>query len=121
MDLVNTMYILNWNPNERQVEASFGGVLTRAEADVFMSDLHELLHSEGPNDFEFVVDFGKVSRMDDGVQSVFVLAGELAHNAGASLVTFVTRDEDESVGWTNDRLQHVLEGDERVVAYERAA
>lgn len=115
------MYILNWNPSERQVEASFGGVLTRGEADCFLNDLRTLVTAEEVTEFEFVVDYAKVSRMDDDVPQVLDFAREIAQFAGATATVFVTRSEDEVNGWTGARLQQVLEGTERYIAYGMAA
>ncbi|MBS1722180.1 MAG: hypothetical protein JSS66_04135 [Armatimonadetes bacterium] len=112
---------MNWNPSVRQVEASFGGVLTRAEADCFLDDLRALLAADEVDSFEFVVDYAKVSRMDDTVPQVLDFAREIAQFSGASATVFVTRNEDEVNGWTGARLQQVLEGTERYVAYSIAA
>jgi anti-anti-sigma regulatory factor len=115
------MYILNWNPTEQQMEASFGGAVTRGEAEVFLDEFRDLLKADDIADFELVVDFAKVSRMDDDVANVFESAREVAKFSGAKLVTFVTRNDDEVVDLTSGRLQQVLEGCERYVAYHIAA
>lgn len=115
------MYILNWNPTEQQLEASFGGAVTRAEAEVFLDEFRDVLKSDDICEFEFVVDFAKVSRMDDEVASVLESARDVAKFSGAKLVTFVTRNDDEVINLTHGRLQEVLEGCERYVAYHIAA
>lgn len=115
------MYILDWNPNSRTVEASLGGAVTRNEADVFLSDLQSLVAPEDVANFEFVLDYAKVSRMDDEVFDALSSAREIAKFAGAAHITFVTRHDEDASGWTNARLQEVLEGSERYVAYGLAA
>lgn len=103
------------------MEASFGGAMTRIEAEVFLDELRDLLKARDLGSFELVLDFAKVSRMDDGVHEVFDFAREVAQFSGANLVTFVTRDDEEVASLTNARLQQVLEGSERYIAYGIAA
>ena len=115
------MYILNWNPSERQIEASFGGVITHGESEVFLDELRDLLRTDNLGNFELVLDFAKVSRMDGDVNAAFESAREVAQFSGASMVTFITRNDDEVANLTNGRLQQVLEGTERYVAFGLAA
>ena len=115
------MYLMNWNPESRQLDASFGGAVSRAEADVFLKDLRAVLNQEKLSDFEFVLDFAKMKSVDEAASHVFEFAREIAQIAGAKRVTFVTRDDDEVAGFTDSRLQQVLEGNERYVAYRLAA
>lgn len=115
------MYILNWNPSEQLLEASFGGAVTRGEADVFIDELKDFFRTSDLGEFCIVIDFAKVSRLDDNVAEAFNFARELAQFSGASNVTFVTRNDDEVSELVNGRLQQVLEGTERYVAYRLAA
>lgn len=115
------MYILNWNPSVRQVEASFGGAVTAAEAEVFLEDFRALVVSDDVRDFDLLIDYAKVSRMDDGIREVLDSAREMAQFSGARKVTVVARDEADAESWTNVRLQQVLEGTEEYVAFGLAA
>ena len=114
------MYILNWNPESQLLEASLGGRLTRGEADCFLDEFSDILRSHDKERFQVVLDFAAVSRMDDDVPEVFETARDVAQFAGASIVTIVTRDDDEVTRLTTNRLQQVLEGGERYVAYRLA-
>jgi hypothetical protein len=115
------MYILSWNPGEARLEASFGGALTRAEADVFVDELREMLLDLGTERFDLVMDYALTSRMDDGVMDRLFEARATGLFAGAQCVTFVTRSEDEVIDLMDNRLNEVLEGKERYVAFSLAA
>jgi len=115
-----TMYILNWKPESHLLEASLGGRLTSGEAECFLDEISEILRSNETAGIEVVLDFAAVSSMDANVSEVLNSVRDVAHFAGARVVTFVTRDDDEMTQFTNDRLQQVLEGAERYVAYRLA-
>ncbi|MBX3096368.1 MAG: hypothetical protein KF812_05855 [Fimbriimonadaceae bacterium] len=115
------MYILNWNPEQNLIEASFGGFVTNAEAEVFAEEFREVLLDLGDNRFEAVIDFAMVPRMEDKVLDSIKETRETALFAGANCITFVARNEDETASLVDERLQQVLEGKERYVAYSRAA
>jgi len=115
------MYLLNWNPNESKIEASFGGHVSVGEANVFAEELRELVVAATDTSFVIVVDWSTASRMDQAVLDVLETARETCLFAGSQKVTFVTRDETEAANLTNRRLQQVLEGREEYVAYGIAA
>ena len=103
------MYILNWKPESHLLEASLGGRLTSGEAECFLDEISEILRSNETAGIEVVLDFAAVSSMDANVSEVLNSVRDVAHFAGAKVVTFVTRDDDEMTQFTNDRLQQVLE------------
>lgn len=115
------MYILNWNPESQRLEASLGGRLTRGEAECFLDEFSDILRSHEAPDLEVVIDYAAVSRAEDDFEDVVATAREVAQFAGAKVVTFVTRNDDEVTQITNFRLQQVLEGGERYVAYRLAS
>ncbi len=87
----------------------------------FLDDFRDVLSANEAKGFEVVLDFAAVSRMEDAVHEVFSSAREMAQFAGAKVVTFVARNDDEVADLTSDRLQQVLEGNERYVAYRLSA
>ncbi len=115
------MYTLNWNPDSQRLEASFGGVVTAGEGQVFLEDLREALESENGSPFAFVLDFATVRSLARGVEDAFSEARDMAKFSGAKEVVFVARDEDEVQRLTEQRLQQVIEGQERYVAYRLAS
>lgn len=115
------MYVLNWNPDSHTLEANLGGRLTRAEADCFLDEYNELLATFACDDLQVVVDFALVRNMDSELVDVFDAAREMAQFSGARCVTFVAHDEAEMARFTDGRLQQVLEGCERYVAYRLSA
>jgi len=114
------MYLLNWNPTESKIEASFGGYVSVGEATVFAEELRDLIVEAKGNLFAVVVDWSTASRMDSAVLDVLETARESCQFSGASKVTFVARDESEATFLTNRRLQQVLEGKEEYLAYGMA-
>mgnify|MGYP000844106749 FL=1 len=115
------MYILNWNPEDNRIEASFGGYVTNGEADVFAEEFRDLILDLRDNRFEAIIDFAMVPRMDDRVLNAIKESRDVALFAGAGCVTVIARNEDESANLTDERLQQVLEGRERYVAFSLAA
>ena len=115
------MYLINWNPNESRLEASFGGCITNAEAEVFLEELNEYFESCKGKEFSLVLDYATVKRLDDKVLDKFHSAREAGQFAGASKTVFVARDEKEATELTDARLQQVIEGREEYVPYRWAA
>ncbi|MBL8067864.1 MAG: hypothetical protein JNM28_05400 [Armatimonadetes bacterium] len=111
------MYLLTWNKNERKVEASFGGHVTLNEARVFIDELRDILAERKDSHFDVTVDYSTTSFMDEPVAQTMEEAREICLFAGASRVTFITRNEKEAAVLTNSRLQGVLEGRERYMAF----
>lgn len=111
------MYLLTWNNSERQIEASFGGHVTVNEAKVFIDELRDLLTERKDSHFDVTVDYSTTSFMDEPVALSMEEAREMCLFSGASRITFVTRNEKEAAVLTNNRLQNVLEGRERYMAY----
>lgn len=115
------MYLINWNPNESRLEASFGGCITNGEADVFLDEIQEYFEQCKGKDFALILDYATVKRLDDNVLDRFSNAREAGQFAGASKTVFVARDEKEATELTESRLQHVIEGREEYVPYRWAA
>jgi hypothetical protein len=115
------MYLINWNPNASRIEASFGGIITNGEAEVFLDELREQLAQHQGREFSLVLDFAMCKRLDPKVLETFNSAREASRIAGAKKVTFVARDENEAVTLTDARLQEVLNGQEEYVPYQLAA
>ena len=113
------MYVLNWDPNSQTIEASFGGRLTPGECAVFLDELRERSVAQG-SVAKLFLDFGTVRDTPEHVESCLSEARAAGLFAGAE-VTVVARDEDTAHRLTNERLQEVLEGRERYVAYRMAA
>lgn len=119
--LVLVMYLINWDPSAKRIEASFGGCITNGEAEVFLEELHEQLSACKGNDFCMVLDYATTKRLDSHVLEAFESAREAGWEAGANKVVFVARDENEAVALTDAHLQAVLEGREEYVPYRWAA
>jgi hypothetical protein len=115
------MYILNYNPTDSRIEANFGGYITSAEAEVFVEEFRGLLLELGDKSFEVVMDYAMVPKMDEGVIELLSEARDTSLFAGAQCVTFVARNDDEAYSWVDSRLQAVLDGREKYVAYALAA
>lgn len=111
------MYLLTWNPIDRQIEASFGGKVTMAEAAVFMDELRDLLKDKSDRHFDVMMDYSTSSTMEEEVANTLEAAREMCLFGGASRITFVTRNQNEAAILTNARLQGVLEGRERYMAF----
>ncbi|ARU40323.1 hypothetical protein C0431_05140 [bacterium] len=111
------MYLLTWNHIDRQIEASFGGKVTLAEANVFMEELRELLADKSDRHFDVMMDYSTSSPMAEDVARTLEEAREMCLFGGASRITFVTRTQNEAAVLTNARLQGVLEGRERYMAF----
>lgn len=111
------MYLLTWNPDQEQVEASFGGHITPNEVAVFNQEIRELLLSKRDRTFEVTIDYSTAAPMEENVANLFSEMREVCLFSGASRVTFITRDENEAAVLTNSRLQDVLQGRERYLAY----
>lgn len=116
-----TMYLLTWNPDNLTIEANFGGCISKGEALVFVEELRDMLLERNGSEFRVVVDYSTASRLDDDVRRVLEESRETCLFGGAERITFVTRDEAEASVLTNRRLQGVLEGRERYVAFGAAA
>lgn len=115
------MYLINWDPSEKRIEASFGGCITNGEAEVFLEEFREQLSACQGQEFCVVLDYATTKRLDSNVLEAFAAARQDGWNAGAKKVVFVARDENEAVALTDSRLQHVLEGREEYVPYRWAA
>lgn len=111
------MYLMTWNPENSQIEASFGGHITKVEATSFGQDIHDMLISKQDHPYEVMVDYSTASTLDKGVADIFGEIRETCLLSGASRVTFITRSEDEAATLTNSRLGDVLQGRERYMAY----
>lgn len=119
--LVKTMYIVNWNPDSNTVEANLAGYLTRGEAECFLEDLRETLAAHADDQFNALLDFAAVTRVDDDAKEVFDVARTAMKSHGACLLSVVARDEEEQTKFVESHLQEVLEGQERYFAYHLAA
>ncbi|MCW5937561.1 MAG: hypothetical protein KIT11_09680 [Fimbriimonadaceae bacterium] len=115
------MYILNWNPNEQRIEASFGGVITAGEGEVFLEDLRDLLKERQATRFTVLLDLATARQLDVEAKGSFLEARDVCLFAGADSVYFVLRDEMEAARLTESRLQSVLEGRERYAVGSLAA
>lgn len=115
------MYLINWDPSVKRIEASFGGCITNGEAEVFLEEFREQLSACKGQDFCVVLDYATTKRLDSNVLEAFAAAREDGWSAGAKKVIFVARDESEAVALTDSRLQHVLDGREEYVPYRWAA
>ncbi len=115
------MYLLNWNPDDQQIEACFGGRVSKGEAMVFCDDLRDTLEEFGQEPFTVVIDYSTASKMEQEVESLLETAREACINHGAGSVTFITRDEDEAERLRKSRIDEVLGGKERYIAFSTAA
>lgn len=115
------MYLLNFNPTENKIEASFGGFVSVGEATVFADELRELVLQNSEMQFCLVVDCSTASRMEPAVLSILEESRDACLFSGAQKITFIARNELEAEAHTNRRLQQVLEGREEYVAYGIAA
>ncbi len=111
------MYLLTWNPDQNQVEASFGGHITPIEVKVFNEEIRDLLERKRDRSFEVTVDYSTAAPLDTKTMELLSEMREICLFSGASRVTFITRDENEAAVLTNSRLQDVLQGRERYLAY----
>lgn len=111
------MYLMTWNPENSQIEVSFGGHITKSETSAFSEDIHDMLLSKQGNEYEVMVDYSTASTLDKGVSEMFGEIRETCLLSGAQRVTFITRSEDEAATLTNSRLHDVLQGRERYMAY----
>lgn len=106
------MYFVKWNEGENRLEASIGGHVTAAEANVFTQDIINELQSYNGGEFEFQLDYSSAGRLDQGVREAFELAQSYCKIRGARKFICIARDEMEIEYQTGLRLQQVLEGEE---------
>ena len=115
------MYVLTWNSQQGQIEANFGGYVSKKEATAFTDELRSHLLDRGEAPFSVLVDYSTASKLDKDVQRMLEEARETCLFSGAAKITFITRDEHEASALTTHRLQSVLEGRERYTANRSAA
>lgn len=107
-----TMYMVNWKKEDKTLEASLGGCITLAEAQVFCDAIvYELEQVDEPG-FAFHLDYSSATRLDQGVLETIHIANTYCKLRGASKFVCTARDESEIEYLTGLRLQHVLEGEE---------
>lgn len=109
------MYLLTWNPKEHQIEASFGGRITRREAIHFAEEFLAIMDQH--TEFQVLIDFSTITGMTDCARDILDDCRESAIYSGAEKVTFITRDEREARRMTEQRLQQVMDGRERYISY----
>lgn len=80
------MYLINWNPEKTLLEASLGGRVTAGEASVFLEELREKFEERTQDEFELLLDYERVNRLDEGVLEHLESAREIGMLAGASHV-----------------------------------
>ena len=107
---LKAMYLISWNENEGQLEASIGGHVTEAEAKVFVDGvMHELAdHTGGP--FTFLLDYSFVTEINQGITDCFDLAVRYANLRGAVKTVHIAKDREQVETLTGENLQRVLEG-----------
>ena len=115
------MYLLNWNPDDKQIEACFGGRVSKGEAMVFCDDLRDMLAEHGNGTFSVLVDYSTASQLESQVEKLLQGARGACLESGAGHVTFVTRDEAEAERLRQERIDSVLAGKERYIAFSLAA
>lgn len=84
------MYLLSYDPQQKLVDVGFGGYLAHGEGDVFLDELCDFLNQAELDAFELLLDYSKVSRMDDGVLDSILQARDVAKLSGACRITIVT-------------------------------
>ncbi|MDI9640892.1 hypothetical protein QPK87_18190 [Kamptonema cortianum] len=115
------MYLLSWNPEHQQIEASFGGCITKGEAEVFCEELDDLMKDKGSEKFDLILDYSTTNKIDAGAKQLLDAYRERAIQAGAHKVVYVTRSEEEADGFTLERIQSVLSGSEQYAPYRQVA
>lgn len=105
------MYLLNWDLENRVIEANLGGVITPGEMDVLTEELLEEFVQQDVSGWDFVLDTTVVRRLEAGVgEAVDRLRNYLTLN-GLKLV-WVAEDAAMVEALTMQNLQGVLEGRE---------
>lgn len=115
------MYLISWNPDQRRIEASLGGNVTYAEAQVFADNLVDEVAAQREGTFSVLIDYSVVRRIDPEVRDVLNTVRDAMVFAQASKITIITPSEEEACAYIDTRLQAVLEGKEEYVAYALAA
>lgn len=111
------MYILNWDPEDRLLEANLAGPVTAGEAAAFVDDLRTLLVELAHTDFSLLIDAGR-ARGGEPVGAALADARSMAIFAGASRIRCILADEEALVAHTESRFDAVMQGAE---AYELRA
>ncbi len=114
------MYLLNWNPEQRTFEASLGGFVSPAEAQVFADNLISLIGESGESEYDVCIDYSSTRRLDEEAIAVLDMLRDSIVFAQARQVLYITPDEYETERWTDMRLQAVLEGHERYMTRQAA-
>lgn len=109
------MYLISWNPDKREVEASFGGRITVAEAVVFVEEIRDIMEQAEGAYRELRLDLSKAVYFgDEFLALLMVVRDEAVERFGH--VTFVIKDDEAAAELTDLRLQQVLEGQELYLA-----
>jgi hypothetical protein len=111
------MYILNWDPEDRLLEANLAGTVTPGEASAFVDDVRGLLLELAHTDFSLLIDAGR-ARGGETVGSALDDVRSMAIFAGASRIRCILADEEALVSHTESRFDAVMRGAE---AYELRA
>jgi hypothetical protein len=109
------MYMLTWNEEEARIEASLGGRVTSAEVEVLMEELENVIESiEHP--YMLLLDYSRAQAMDQNAATALFTLKDFCLENGADKIVSVVYDDEEAARHIDQRLQHVLEGREAIVA-----
>lgn len=110
------MYMMSWNEEDSRIEASLGGKVTAPELQVLSEELHELLAELDEKPYLLLLDYSKTQPLDGEATSELFALKDFCLEQGVEKIVSVTRDDEEAAWHIDQRLQHVLEGREAIVA-----
>lgn len=115
------MYYLTWNPDAQQIEATFGGSVTKAEVTRFSDELRHLLMMKDGADFRVLMDVSTVNSISKKTEASLDDTRDACLFGGAKRVTVVTGDVERAQERTTERMTQVLDGTEQYMPFLKAA
>lgn len=111
------MYLINWNPEKTLLEASLGGRITAGEAEVFLDELRERFEERTHDEFELLLDYERVNRLDDGVREHLESAREIGMLAGAAHVSVRSNEPGANETHEVGEIAELFTEDRRAVGF----
>lgn len=111
------MYLLNWNSELHAIEASFGGRIKYLEVRLFAAHLRDQLLRLNDSEFQVWIDTTCVHKIDPVAQMLLDECRETCLEYGASRVTYLTGDRKTADDLTIKRMDQVMHGKERYLAF----
>lgn len=112
------MYLIDWKPETRTIEASLGGVVTAAEAEVFAAEIIALAGTSPAEQTTILIDRSRAHRIEGEAKAVLGSMRDALHLKAEVRIMELVGLQEHVVETTSERLQHVLDGRERYLVAE---